>query len=97
MARRKVASDTHASVGVGYRSDFRALILCDETLRENMLFVFDATVDQMELLFLSLMDFVLIEDNDVVDGKERRSWIERRCRREAAFPDTGCPLMLGRS
>lgn len=84
-------------MGIGYRLDFRALILCDETLRENTACVFDATVDQIELLFLSLMDFVLMEDREVVDGKERRKWIERRCRREAAFPGTGCSPLLERS
>jgi hypothetical protein len=56
-----------------------------------MPWAFDETVAQIELLFLSLTDLVLIEDNECVDDKERCSCMERRCRRVAAFRGTGSP------
>jgi len=94
ISRRAIASGTHASGGVGCRPNFRALILCNETLREKTLCAFDDTVAQTELLFLSLIDFVLTEANECVDGRERCSCVEMRCRSVAAFPGTGCRLLL---
>lgn len=84
-------------MGVENSSGFCDLILCDDTLRENMPWAFDETVAQIELLFLSLTDLVLIEDNECVDGKERCSCMERRCRRVAAFRGTGSPPLVERS